>query len=230
MPKRSLRRLTTLAALLLAACGGDSTGPVTVFSISIPQQPEATTLGTSVSFPVEVKPTGFSGALALNVTGAPASWSARVIPSSMDIFVGDTTTQKATVTISIPTNGDAAPSGQQIAVTATATNAEHEASALVTVANEYILRIASDAGATGAHWSAALGGVLALRSGAKLTIRNDSPIEHQIHTNNTIPGFPSQTTPMAAGTSLSYTVGAGQDAIYCSLHGESTGVLTVKVQ
>lgn len=230
MSTQSLTRLTVAAALLLVACNDGTTGPTTVFSISIPQQPTATTLGTSVTFPVEIKPTGFSGSLALTVAGAPASWNVRIIPSTFDIFVGDTTTQTATVTISIPSNGDAAPQGQQIVVTAAAPTAEHDASALVTVANQYILRIASDVGTTGQHWSSALGGVLALKSGATLTIRNDSPIQHQIHTNNTIPGFPTQTTPMNGGTDASYTVGAGQDTIYCELHGTATGLLAVKVQ
>ena len=230
MTTKHLLRLTLAAALLVAACGGDATGPTTVFTISIPQQPSATTLGTSVSFPVAVKPTGFNGTLALTVTGAPASWNVRIIPSTMDIFVGDTSTQKATVTISIPTNGDAAPSGQQIVVTAASQFAQHEASALVTVANEYILPIASGVGTTGDHWSSALGGVLTLKSGAKLTIRNDDAIAHQVHTSNSIPGFPTQPTPMSTGGTYSNTLGVGQDSIYCTLHGAATGVLTVKVQ
>lgn len=231
MSKSILLRVTLFSSLLAAAaCGGNATGPATVFSISIPQQPAATTLGTSVSFPVQVKPTGFNGTLGLTVSGAPASWNVRIIPSTIDIFVGDTATQTATVTISIPTNGDAAPSGQQIAVTAAAPTAEHVATATVTVANEYILPIASGVGATGEHWSSALGGVLSLRSGVKLTIRNDDAIAHQVHTNGAIPGFPTQPAPMATGGTYSNTLGVGRDDIYCQLHGNTTGVLTVKVQ
>lgn len=230
MSKQSLTRLTVVAALLLAACNDGTTGPTTVFSISIPQQPAATTLGTSVSFPVEVKPTGFNGTLALAVTGAPASWNVRIIPSTLDIFVGDTTTQSATVTISIPTNGDAAPQGQQIVVTAAAPTAEHEASTLVTVANEYILPIVAGAGATGQHWSTSLGGVLSLKNGVKLTIRNDDALAHQVHTNNTIPGFPAEPSKLDPGATYSNVVGAGQDSVYCELHGPGTGILAVKVQ
>lgn len=229
--RRTLHHLAiaTVVATTLS-CGSDSTGPVTLFSIRIPQPPAATTLGTSVSFPVQVSPTGFTGTLALTASGAPASWNVRIIPSRMDIFVGDTTTQTATVTISIPTNGDAAPSGQQIVITGSAPTAEHSASTLVTVANEYILPIASGVGATGQHWSPALGGVLSLKSGAKLTIRNDDAIAHQVHTNNTIPGFASQPAPMNTGGTYSNTLGIGEDSIYCELHGPTTGKLDVKVQ
>ena len=230
MPTQHLLRLALAASLLATACGGDATGPTTVFSVTIPQAPAATTLGTSVSFPVQIKPTGFNGTLTLTINGAPASWNVRMIPSTFTVFVGDTTTQTATVTISIPTNGDAAPSGQTIAVTATSPTAEHVASTLVTVANEYILPIASGVGATGQHWSTALGGVLTLRSGVTLTIRNDDAIAHQIHTSNAIPGFASEPTPLAAGATYSNTLGAGSDIIYCELHGDTTGKLTVTVQ
>lgn len=188
-----------------------------------------TTLGTAVTFTVNLASTNFAGPVALSVLGAPATWQVAITPSAT-VTLANGGTGSATVTVTIPTNGEAMSAGRILTVHASATPGDQDVSPVVTVANEYIIPIAAGTG-IGAHWGALAGTTINLTSGVILTFRNDDSIGHRIHGSGSIPGLPHQAATMGPGGTYSDTLGVGLDSdVYCHDHGTGTGVLTINVQ
>src|SRR5438132_14208676 len=111
------RRTVLVLAGLLAACG-DSSAPTPDFTIAV-EAVAATTLGTQSTFDVSLTSIAFAGPVTLSVTGAPASWTVTISGgSTVNLTANGNTT--ATVTVTIPSNGAAAPTGQTLTVQGTA--------------------------------------------------------------------------------------------------------------
>lgn len=185
-------------------------------------------LGQSLTLTADVTGEHFAGPVALTVSGAPASWTVTVEPST--VTVADGQTAHATITIAVPSNGEAAPAGQALTVTGTADPGERTAAASVTVDNVYVLAIGTP-GAAGQHFGSMAGGQLRMRQGARLRIPNTDAIAHRIHSDAGVSGFPHQATSMGAGAAYEVTLGAtGSDTFYCHDHGQGTGVVRLTVQ
>ena len=225
---------TVLACVAVAVgCGsGDGStnvAPSAAYSLSVTPPAGPTTLGTHLSFGVNLASSGFAGPVTLSATGAPASWQVAFSPSAtVNLTSGGS--GSAMVTITIPSNGAAAPSGAPITIHGTASAGSQSDVATVTVANQYVIAIADGTGA-GAHWGALTGTTLDLAVGATLVIRNDDSVVHQVHAGAPGLGLPHQAGDMATGQSYtSSPLLAGQDLIYCHDHGTGSGQFTVRVQ
>lgn len=227
--------LSVLFGLLLASCGSDgdnSAGtapPVVDLAVSADTAASAT-LGTQVSFQVRLTSAGFSGPVLLRVTGAPTSWLVSIADSTLTLTSNGS--MSTTVTVTVPSNGEPAENGDTLTVEATSSLGTRRAATVVTVANEYIVPISAGADA-GPHWGAHAGTIVRLNVGTTLIIRNDDTAGHNIHTNNTIPGFPHQNSAavLAQGETYSNVLsGGGTDTFYCHTHGQGTGLVTVIVE
>lgn len=230
-PARLRRSAFLLLCLALAGCGSDdkAVAPGPSYSMSVSPPTASTTLGTAVTFTVDLESTHFAGAVALSVLGAPASWQVAITPS-LAVTLANGGTGSATVTVTIPSNGEAMPSGRTLTVHATASPGDKDLMPVVTVANEYIIPIANGTGA-GAHWGSLAGTTIDLLSGVILTFRNDDSIGHRIHASGSIPGLPHQSATMGPGGIHSDTLGVGVDSdVYCHDHGTGTSLLTIRVQ
>jgi hypothetical protein len=230
------------AGLLLAACevgpdvaGGDDVAEpdagvdAAPASYSLTVTPTATTqLGTVTMLTVDLSSSHFTGPVALTASGAPASWQVAITPSSVDLTDGQTTT--ATVKITIPSNGDGAPTGQALTITGTGDPGTRTAMSSVTVENVYVLGIGTP-GAGGQHFSGMAGGQIRMKQGAKLRIPNTDAVPHRVHSDGGVPGFPHQPASMAAGAAYEVTLGAtGTDTFYCHDHGQGTGIVRLTVE
>jgi hypothetical protein len=223
-----------IACVLIAGCGSGggskATAPVAGYSLVVTPPSAPTTLGTQVTIGVNLAATGgFAGTVALSASGVPASWGTAFTPSAIVDLSGGS--GSATLTLTIPSNGAAAPSGIPVTIHGTATAGDRSGDASVTVANQYVISIAPGTG-SGAHWGALTGTTLNLAVGATLVIRNDDSTPHRIHTSDTITGLPHQATSMTTGQA--YTSGllqAGTDgSVYCHDHGTGAGQFSVHVQ
>jgi len=231
-PVRLRRSAFLLLCLALTGCGSDdkpvAPGPPS-YSMSVAPPSAVTTLGTAVMFTAYLASTNFAGPVTLSVVGAPASWQVAISPSAT-VTLSNGGTGSATVTITIPSNGEARPAGQTVTIHATASPGDKDVAPAVTVANEYIIPIANGTG-IGAHWGALAGTTINLASGVILTFRNDDSIGHRIHATGTIPGLAHQSVTMGPGGVYSDTLGVGVDSdVYCHDHGTGTGLLTINVQ
>jgi len=223
--------MLAVGSLLVAACGssdsgGGNTGPTPDFTVAAGTA-AATTLGTQTTFTVDLHSSGYAGPVTLAVTGAPATWTVAIAASPVTLAANGNAS--ATVTVTVPSNGAAAPSGQTLTVHATAGSVAHTSGTRVTVANEFIVPIASGTG-TGAHWGTLAGTTVYLNAGTTLTIRNDDSSVHQVHANNTITGFPHQAGDMTTGGAYSNVLASGSDTFYCHDHGQGAGTVKIIVQ
>jgi hypothetical protein len=205
------------ATVAISACGGNSTGATTGFDLTV-DTAAASTLGRSVTFHAHLVSHGSSGAVTLNVTGAPGTWT--VTPSAATLPQNGQTT--ADVVVAIPSNGDAAPTGQSLAIEATVGALSDTARTAVTVANQYILPILQGAGSAGGHWGTLALTTVHLNVGTMLTFRNDDTTAHLIHANATIAGLVHQNTggpgTIPGGTYDQTLTGTGTDQVYCHSH------------
>jgi len=222
-----------LACVAVAGCGsGDSStnvAPSASYGLSVTPPAGPTTLGTQISFGVNLASNGFTGPVMLSATGVPASWQVAFSPS-MTVNLASGGGGSATATITIPSNGAAAPSGIPITIHGSASAGSQSDVATVTVANQYVITIADGTGA-GAHWGALTGTVVDLAAGATLVIRNDDSVLHQVHAGAPGLGLPHQGGDMAMGQSYtSSPLLAGQDVVYCHDHGTGSGQFTVRIQ
>jgi plastocyanin len=216
-------------SVLLAGCGGSSdhsTGPTPDFSVSA-STVAPTTLGTVSTINVSITSTGASGQVALAVTGAPSSWSVG--------FPSTTLTANSTVmipvTVTIPSNGDAATTGRTLTVNATVSSTQHAATSVMTVADEYIVPIALGTG-SGSHWPTLTGTTIHLKVGTTLTFRNDDNTAHLIHADGNT-GIAHE-NPVGGGLPPGESYSQIPDAtgpahISCHLHGH-TDVFTISVE
>ncbi|HVK72532.1 MAG TPA: hypothetical protein VM734_04405 [Kofleriaceae bacterium] len=242
-----LLTLSTLAACEVGAVGpggGDGSGdddpiddpaadvdaapaPVQSYTLTVSPPTATTVLGTKTTFNVSMSATNFSGPVTVAAGGVPASWQIAITPTTVDLIDGGTA--MASVEITIPPNGEAAPDGATLTIEATGAPGNRSGTAMMTVANEYVFSVAAGT-ANGVHWGAMNGGLVRLKSGTKLVIKNDDTTGHRIHTNGGISGFGHQGATMAPGASYAVTVGDGSDNFYCHDHGQNTGTVNVTVE
>ena len=210
--------------VMVAGCGGSgdhTTGPSPDFSV-VAATVAPTTLGTVTTINVMVSSTGASGPVTLAVAGAPVTWEVTT-PSSATLAANGTATIPVSVTI--PTNGDAATGGRTLSITATVASTQHIATTSMTVANEVVVPIAMGAVA-GTHWPAFAGTTVHILVGTTLTFRNDDSVRHLIHANG-VTGIAHQDPSgfgIASGASLSQTTTQmGEANISCHSDGHSDG-------
>lgn len=205
---------------ILSACGsGNSTGANPDFRVSA-DTAAGTTLGTAVTVHVHLTSTGLAGVVSLSVTGAPGTWT--VTPPSNPVNLTANGQTIADVVVTIPSNGDAAPSGRTLTIEATVASHSDTAQTVVTVANQFIAPIAVGANSAGGHWGALAGTTIHLNTGTLLTFRNDDTTSHLIHAGTSLPGLQHQNTSgpgIAPGGTYDQTLtGTGTDLVYCHLH------------
>ena len=61
------------------------------------------------------------------------------------------------------------------------------------MANDYVINVGT--ANTGPHWGAMNGGVIRIKAGARLRIRNNDTVSHRIHTGGGVGGFDHQPAP-----------------------------------
>ena len=241
--------LPAIALLGLAACevgvtpaaddvGGDDDdvqpdareidAPAATYSLAVTPPTAATTLGTDTTFTVTVDPQHWSGPITLAATGVPATWNVQITPATLTVTDGVAAT--ATVRVTVPSNGDAAPTGATLAIDATSTAAgARSATASLTVAKTLIVTIGNPVG-TGTHFGARNGSLLRVKSGTRLEIQNDDGTAHRIHTGGGIGGFIHQPTNMGTGQMYAVTVTDGSDVFYCHVHERGAGEVNLVVE
>lgn len=240
-------RLAILARSLLvlppAACtvgditgpgGGDDVGvgdddpglapdaaPTPDYAVSIAPPSIDTTLGTESRYTITLSSDHFDGDVTLSATGVPAGWTATFEPSTVTLADGGT--GAATLVVVVPS--DAAAAAATIGVDAQAAPGLRQASAALTVANEYVVDLAAGTG-SGAH---AFPPNLTLKLGATVRVRNSDTTPHRVHSDGGA-GFPHQETSMAQGESYLATPGdVGGYRFYCHDHGDGLGATALTV-
>jgi len=194
------------------------------YSLTMTPPTASTTLGTVTNYSLALTSSNFEGPVTLTATGLPASWTAEFSPPSPTLELDGSTI--VALTITVPANADAAPTGMTIGVDALAEPGLRQASSVMTVANEYVLSIPAGTG-TGSHQ---FPGRIDLKLGATLRIANGDTTLHRIHSNGG-PGFPHQETSMGQGEAYVVTPeDVGGYLFYCHDHGEGTGVTNLVVQ
>ncbi len=240
--------LATLAVTLLAGCevgvtpggGGDDDdvqvdagaridAPTAAFTVTVAPPTATTILGTATTFTVALDAQHFSGPIALTASGAPASWTVAIAPPTVNVVDGVPAT--ATVTVTIPPNGDAAPTGQALTINATSSVAGAEVgTAALTVAKEYAIAIAAGTGGGNTHFGAMNGGLVRVKAGTLVHIRNADTTAHRIHSGGGIGGFPHQPNNMGQGQEYAVTVTDGSDVFYCHIHERGAGEVNLVVE
>lgn len=241
-----MRTLPTLAslfgAIIFTACGvGEITGPggnpgpgggpgspdahvatppgpdaQQSFAVAVTSPTTATTLGTEVHYTVTVSSTNFAGLVALNPTGAPATWTVTVSPAQLTVPLDGSIT--ADVKVVIPS--DTPDLTGTVGISAFGTPGTQVATGpALTVANEYLVTVGANIG-NGDH---KLPPRVELRLGAKLRIMDlDASAQHQIHSDSGASGFPHQPNPMQMGQEYDVTpTETGSFSWYCHIHGQA---------
>jgi len=221
---RKWNRITALAGLAAgtwaAATCSSGTDATPDFSVTTDPVP-ATTLGTQETVHVHLASTGLAGGATVTVTGAPANWT--VTPPGAPVNLTANGQALADVIVAIPSNGDAAPSGDTLAIAATIGANEHVAKAVVTVANEFVAPIQLGA-IGGAHWGSISGDTIHLSVGTLVTFRNNDTTLHVIHAGGSI-GIAHQNVSGGTlpGGVYQQTISTfGSDKIWCHVHASDT--------
>lgn len=201
--------------------------PIARYTVAVSPPAAATILGTETTFTVTLGSDHYDGPVALAVTGAPTSWTVTVTPASVTLTDGGTAT--AQVKVAIPPNGDAAPAGQTLTIGATAAPGPQSTTAALTVAKEYAVTIGAGTG-TGTHFGALNGGLVRVKTGTVLHIRNADTTAHRIHSGGGIGGFPHQPNNMGNGEEYRVTVQDGSDVFYCHVHERGAGDVNLVVE
>ncbi len=231
-----------LGALFVTACGvGEITGPgpgpggnggdgpdariatpgpdaQQSFAVAVTSPTTETTLGTEVHYTVTVSSTNFAGLVALNPTGAPASWTVTVEPAQLQVPLDGSIT--ADVKVVIPPN--AAELTGAIGVSAYGAPGTQTATGpTLTVANRYDVTIAPGT-AGGDH---KLPPRVELRLGATLRVIDadaTANVAHRVHSDSGGSGFPHQDNDMASGDHYDITpTETGSFKWYCHIHGQA---------
>ncbi len=200
--------------------------PAAAVALGVTPATATATLGTETTFTVTVTSSHFAGPVTLAATGAPAGWVVAVQPTSVTVADGGTAT--ATVTVRVPSNGAPAPAGQTLTIAATGAAVTASSAAALTVTNDYVIGV-GPAGA-GTHWGAMNGGVIRIKAGTRLHIRNDDTTAHRIHTGGGVGGFDHQGANMGPGGSYDVTPTDGSDTFYCHVHGQGTGEVNLVIE
>ena len=213
------------ALVLLAACSPGGTAPSGDFTVAAGPAAPAT-LGTTDTFDVTVTSAGgFAGSVLLTFGGVPTDWV--VTLSQNPVVVPANGSGMSTVSITVPTNGTPAPSGQAVTVQATGLARYHTAPVTVTVANEFFaaFTLGTD---TLTHFGALAGATLHFNVGTTITVRNDDTTAHRVHYDGTI-GLMHEAADLPTGQSYSQVIGGtGTDHLLCLDHPDA-GTITLVV-
>ncbi|MCE9571730.1 MAG: hypothetical protein K8W52_01100 [Deltaproteobacteria bacterium] len=231
------------AALVLSACGvGEITGPgpgpggnggdgpdarpatspgpdaQQSFAVAVTSPTTATTLGTEVHYTATISSTNFAGLVALNPTGAPASWTVTVEPAQLQVPLDGSIT--ADIKVVIPS--DTPDLTGTIGVSAFGTPGTQTASGpALTVTNRYDITIAAGTAAGDHH----LPPRVELRLGATLRVIDadaTAGVAHRVHSDSGGSGFPHQDADMASGDHYDVTpTETGSFKWYCHIHGQA---------
>lgn len=187
-----------------------------------------TSLGTQNRYLVKVFSCGFSGNVALTPSGAPASWTLAIDPSSLSLALNSIAVAELTATV--PTDGDAGLVSIHVDAAASGANTV-PLSADLDVANEYAIHFAPDGTGAGPH--AFLPVFLQIRVGATLRfISDDSTAAHNIHAQAPAAGFSHQPTYLFLSQGEEYDITATgtvvNTPVSCHLHPDE-GTMNVTV-
>ncbi len=244
MKSPSKVRFALLASILVATgCevgpqggGGDDGDDMPDASVDAPAPSYAMTvtptvvtqLGTVATLMVDITASNFSGPVTLSASGAPASWQVAITPATVDAVADQPVT--AEVRITIPSNGDAAPTGQMVTINGASSAGARTAAASVTVENVLVVGLGTP-GTAGRHFGTMAGGQIRMKQGAKLRLPNTDTVPHRIHSGGDIPGVPHQAASMPGGGMYEVTLNAtGSDIFYCHDHGHGTGEVRLTVE
>jgi hypothetical protein len=209
-----------------SSCGG-STDAAPDFSVTA-DTAAATTLGTQVTIHVHLASTGVSGPVTLTLTGADSTWT--VTPPALPVNLTANGQASADVMVTIPSDGNAAPTGTTLTVDAVTGTHDHTATSLVTVANQFIIPIRLGATVGGTHWGVPSADTIRLRIGTQVLFRDDDSSGHIIHANPANIGLAHQGTssPIFQGGTYAQSVTlSGLDRVTCHSHPTDTLVLYV---
>src|SRR5262245_55921908 len=119
--------------------GDDSNSILPRVDLTLTPPSQTTELGTTSTFTVTATArNGFSGAVALQVGGVPASWNATLDMTNLTLTVDGTAT--ATLSIAVPASGEARAADLDVSATSSAAP-ETSPPASLTVQNQLTLRI-----------------------------------------------------------------------------------------
>lgn len=201
--------------------------PTPMYSLAVTPPSANTILGTETTFTVTLASQHFDGPVNLSATGAPASWTVTITPPTVNLTSGGSAT--AQVKVTIPPNGDAAPAGQTLTIGGSATAGAQSGTAALTVAKEYAVTIGAGTG-SGAHFGALRGGLVRVKAGTLVHIRNADGEAHRIHSGGGIGGFPHQPNNMGTGQEYAVTVQDGSDVFYSHIHERGAGDVNLVVE
>ncbi len=207
--------------------GGDDTAAI---SLEVLPPLADMTLGTSTTFDVLVTSDNYSGSVALALQGAPAGWQVAFDSPSLN-FTGSGSLA-GTMTVTVPTNGQAGAIAT--ALVATASMGPEETPVQFDVEQTLLVPIADGVGSAGAH---AFPRDVTIKSGTVVRFVNyDTTSGHTIHSDGG-DAFPHEDDQMAKAPSAgqaggTYEITTGQSGIYtfyCHDHGDNTGIGIVSV-
>jgi plastocyanin len=203
-------------------------GPPPSYTMAIDPPAAELVLGETTTFTITITPEhGFTGPVTLAATGAMASWQATF--DSPSVNVTDANPVTATLTLAIPTDGEAGDAMLAVSGDASA-GQKTTAPSAVTVKPELVIHIPANAlnnpdNAFGA------GGQIKTRfiaPGTKVTWVNDDAVAHRIHGDG-VNGLDHEPNNMGPGSSYSVTLQApGIYNYYCHIHPQMVGTLVVQ--
>lgn len=209
--------MVTLAAVFVACSTVSSTAPTGDFTVSAGVA-AAATLGTTDTFHVTVTSTGgYAGQVLLTFTGVPTDWVVSLSQNPVTLTANGTA--GSTVSLTIPTNGTPAPTGDTVTVHATGVSLNHTAPVAVTVANEIVIPIVLGADSA-KHFGGFTTGTVHLNVGTTVSVLNSDTLSHIVHYNGSIGlAHESVASPLQPGLKYSQVVAnTGSDVLSCHTH------------
>jgi plastocyanin len=197
-------------------------GPQPSIVAAVSPSTQQTTLGTQMNYLIQVLSCGFAGAVTLTASGAPASWTVSVDPTSLNLASGSRGV--AEMVIAVPTDGDAGLHTITVAAAASGANTASPSTDL-NVANEFLIHFAPDGTGAGTH--AFYPTSLTVKLGAKLRyIDDDSVTQHRIHAEAVAAGFAHQGYDMSQGQEYDITTltTISNTLVYCHDHLDNLAV------
>jgi len=192
------------------ACAADP------FAVGATPSAQAGSLGTQHRYLVKVRSCATSGIVTLGVSGAPASWTTTLDPTSLALASGSVGV--ALFNVAVPTNADAGLASFDVSATNSAT--AYHGSATLDIANEWILHFAPDG--TGSDLSRHIfPPTLSLKVGAKIRLISDDTTDHHIiHGDGGLPHQSVGGLGLGAGEEFDMMINSPIAAghIYCHSH------------
>jgi len=203
--------------------GDDGTTPPTP-RLDVTVTPPATVtgleLGSTLDFTITATASGgFAGDVTLAANGVPTSWLAAFAPGPTITLAADGTAT-ATMTVTIPSDGEAIPATVAIDYTSSLGSAQ-AVGASVTVLNQFTETVTVNGNGVCIYPQqngapVAVNNRRKLRAGTTLRIRNGGTIPMRIHVSDGVDGFSHQGNAMAANATYDSVVTGGTSAEwYC---------------